>query len=414
MRTGRGAGDLRAGGGCAADSSEASERGSDACRRSREGGRQDQIHGGGERRLRQSAGRETDAVGGAAAGHGRRGCRRHRAFSRGGKGDSGSGGGGQARVHDRGRGDASAGESGGGAARAGAGRGRIYSATAKASSANGDPRTDVAIQWSSKSPAIAKVDDSGLVTAVAPGTATLDASGGPVSGEVSVRVVADTVQKIALEPAASTAKTGDVVHFTAKAESKAAGTKDLLTTWSVSGPRATIYPDGAFVAELPGTYEITASIGRHSAVASVEVAPRNAQRELEVVSHIPTQGADGKAIQTTEEWVVGNHLYIATFGDRILAYDVSDPAHPKALDSLKADARLFNDVSTTPDEKWACSRGKALRTAKMASCFLTHPTPRSESAFGIHGNGYGRRAQRVHQYALRLHHGRCHGLAARD
>ena len=223
--------------------------------------------------------------------------------------------------------------------------------TAKASSANGDPRTDMAIRWSSNSPAIAKVDNSGLVTAVAPGTATLVASGGPVSGEVSVRVVADTAQKIAVEPAATTAKTGDVVHFTAKAEGKGAGAKDLLTSWSVSGPRATIYPDGAFVAELPGTYQVTAAVGRRSAVASIEVAPRNAQRELEVVSHIPTKDADGKVIQTMEEWVVGNHLYVSTFGDRIYAYDVSDPAHPKALDSLKADARLFNDVSTTPDEK---------------------------------------------------------------
>ena len=223
---------------------------------------------------------------------------------------------------------------------------------ATARSANGDPRTDVPIHWTSKSPAIAKVDDSGLVTAIAPGTATLVATGGPVSGEVSVRVVADTVTKIVLEPATTTAKTGDVVHFTAKPEGKGgAGAKEFLTTWSVSGPRATIYQDGGFVAELPGTYEVTASIGRHSAVTSIDVAPRNAERELEVVSRIPSKNAEGNVIQTTEEWVVGNHLYVATFGEKIYAYDVSDPAHPKALDSLKADARLFNDVSTTPDEK---------------------------------------------------------------
>ncbi|MGA7626491.1 MAG: Ig-like domain-containing protein [Candidatus Acidiferrales bacterium] len=224
--------------------------------------------------------------------------------------------------------------------------------TASARSANGDPRTDVAIRWTSKSPAIAKVDQSGLVTAVAPGTATLIATGGPVKGELTVRVVADTVQKIALEPATTTAKTGDVVHFTAKARNaKDSDAGDVLTNWSVSGPRATIYPDGAFVAELPGTYQVIAAIGRHSAVASIAIAPRNAGRELEVVSHIPTKNADGSVIQTTEEWVVGNHLYVATFGDKIFAYDISDASHPKALDTLKADARLYNDVSTTPDEK---------------------------------------------------------------
>jgi plastocyanin len=180
------------------------------------------------------------------------------------------------------------------------------------------------------------------------------ATGGPASGEVSVKVVADTLQRIALEPATTTAKTGDVVHFTATpvaAKGAAAAAKDLLTSWSVSGPQGKVYADGAFVANLPGTYEVTAAIGGHTANASIVVAPRNVQRGLDVVAHIPTKNAEGKAVQTTEEWVVGNHLYVATMGDRLYAYDVSDPAHPKALDSLKADARLYNDVSTTPDEK---------------------------------------------------------------
>jgi len=230
--------------------------------------------------------------------------------------------------------------------------------TATARSANGDPRTDVAIRWSSKQAAIAKVDDSGLVKGLAPGTATLVATGGAAQGEITVQVVADTLQRIALEPATTTAKTGDVVHFTAKpivekgaAKGAAAAPKDLLTSWSVSGPQGEIYADGAFVANLPGTYEVTAAIGGHTAGASIVVAPRNVQRGLEVVAHIPTKDAEGKVVQTTEEWVVGNHLYVATMGDRLYAYDISDAAHPKALDSLKADARLYNDVSTTPDEK---------------------------------------------------------------
>ena len=223
---------------------------------------------------------------------------------------------------------------------------------ATARSANGDPRTDANIQWSSKSPAVAKVDESGLVTAGAPGTATVVATAGAASGEVVIHVVADQVQGIALEPSGTTVKTGDVVHFTAKAKGvKGASVKDVLTSWSVSGPQATIYADGGFVAELPGTYLVTAAIGHHTAVASISVQPRNVERGLDVVAHIPTKSADGTVIQTTEEWVVGNHLYVATFGDRILAYDISDPTQPKALDTLKADARLFNDVSTTPDEK---------------------------------------------------------------
>ncbi|HUE44135.1 MAG TPA: Ig-like domain-containing protein [Candidatus Sulfotelmatobacter sp.] len=232
-----------------------------------------------------------------------------------------------------------------------AGSSTLMIATARSS--NGDPRTDVPIQWKSSSPAIAKVDAAGMVTGVAPGTAKLQATAGPAGAEISVRVVADSVQSLAVLPADTNAKTGDVVHFTATAKgAKSATVKGVLISWSVSGPGASIYPDGGFVAMRPGTYLVKASIGRHDAVASVTVAPRNAERALEVVAHIPSKSpTDGSVLQTSEEWIVGHHLYVSTIADRVYSYDISDPANPKALDSMKVDARLINDVSITPDEK---------------------------------------------------------------
>jgi hypothetical protein len=232
-----------------------------------------------------------------------------------------------------------------------AGSSTLIIATARSS--NGDPRTDVPIQWKSSSPAIAKVDAAGMVTAMAPGTAKLQATAGPAGAEISVRVVADSVQSLSVSPADTSAKTGDVVHFTATTKgAKGAAVKDVLIGWSVSGPGASIYPDGGFVAMRPGTYLVKASIGRHDAVASITAAPRNAERALEVVAHIPSKNpTDGGVLQTSEEWIVGHHLYVSTIADRVYSYDVSDPANPKALDSMKVDARLINDVSTTPDEK---------------------------------------------------------------
>jgi len=224
--------------------------------------------------------------------------------------------------------------------------------TATPRSADGDPRSDVPVHWKSSAPAIAIVDDAGLVTAVAPGSATFEAAAGPVSAEITLRVVADTVQKINIEPATASAKTGDVVHFAASAQNaKDAAIRDLLTTWTVEGPRGTIYPDGAFVAEEPGTYLVKAAKGRHTAVASIHITPRNAERSIEVVSHIATKDADGKPLQSAEEWVIGNLLFYSTISDRAYVYDISDAAHPKLLDSMKADARLINDISTTPDIK---------------------------------------------------------------
>ena len=213
--------------------------------------------------------------------------------------------------------------------------------------ANGNPRMDSTVQWMSKSPSIAAVDGSGMVTGLAPGAATLVATSESGTGEVSFKVVKDTVKHVSVDPTVTAAKTGDVVHFTARTE----GPKDLLTTWSVNGPGATIYPDGGFLADNPGIYQVTASVGRHRGVASITVSARKVEREMEVVSRIPIKGGDGAPIQTSEEWVVGNHLFVGSISDRILAYDISDPDNPKPLGSKKADARLINDLSTTPDEK---------------------------------------------------------------
>jgi hypothetical protein len=49
--------------------------------------------------------------------------------------------------------------------------------------------------------------------------------------------------------------------------------------------------------------------------------------------------------------VIGNYLFYSTISDKAYAYDISDPAHPKQLDTMKADARLINDISTTADGK---------------------------------------------------------------
>ena len=55
-------------------------------------------------------------------------------------------------------------------------------------------------------------------------------------------------------------------------------------SWAVEGSGAQIWPDGAFVAERPGTYTVVAVAGDREASASVLVTPRNVGREVEFVS----------------------------------------------------------------------------------------------------------------------------------
>jgi uncharacterized protein YjdB len=216
-----------------------------------------------------------------------------------------------------------------------------------ARTANGNPRTDVIVKWSSEKPSIARVDAAGLVTGVAPGSVTIKATSEGASGTLMLQVVRDTVRKLTVKPATAEARTGDVVHFSASAADATGGeVKDPAVRWSITGEGASIYPDGAFVAAKAGAYVILASSGQHSAAASVVVRPRNVEREMDVVSH--TAMPD---LQMSEEWIIGHHAYLSTIADKVFVYDIADPANPKLLDTLKVDARIINDISTTPDEK---------------------------------------------------------------
>jgi uncharacterized protein YjdB len=236
-----------------------------------------------------------------------------------------------------------------------------------ARTSNGNPRTDAAISWTSEKPAIASVDAAGLVTGLAPGSATIKATSEGASGNVTLQVVRDAVRKITVTPASAEARTGDVVHFSAAATDGGGGhLKDPPVRWSLSSSGgATVYPDGGFVAEKAGTYVVVASSGQHSAAASVVVRPRNVEREVDVVSHTPMPD-----LQMSEEWIIGHHAYLATIADKVFVYDIADPANPKLLDTLKVDARIINDISTTPDEKIGMFTREGASNRKNGIVFL--------------------------------------------
>ena len=208
---------------------------------------------------------------------------------------------------------------------------------------NGNPRTDVAISWVADTPSVATVDAAGVVTGVAPGTATLRATAGEASGRITIEVVKNTLTGLSVEPGASNVRTGDVVIFKAIAKGSSSG---FAPRWAVSGDGATVDADGGFVAERPGTYLLTAEIGDRTATASVVVRPRNTERAFEIIGRAPL-----KDVQGAEQWIIGNYAYFSTISDHFLVYDVSDPAHPKLTDKVKVDARLINDISTTADGK---------------------------------------------------------------
>jgi hypothetical protein len=207
---------------------------------------------------------------------------------------------------------------------------------------SGDPRTNVPVTWTSDKPSVATIDAGGIVTAAGVGTANIKATAQGASGTTTITVVKSNLLSLAIEPASSSAKTGDVIHFTAKGSPA----EDFTARWAVSGSGATIYPDGAFVAEQPGTYVINASSGNVGATASIVISPRNAEREVKLVGRVPF-----KEFQGAEEWIIGNYAITRRLPIGFMVYDISDPAHPKLTDTVKVDARIVNDIMTTADGK---------------------------------------------------------------
>ena len=246
-------------------------------------------------------------------------------------------------------------------------------ATARVST--GDPRRDVLLVWSSDNPAVATVDAAGVVTGVAAGKAALKATSGSGTGTVTVNVVKASLRELSIQPRTASGQTGDVIHFNRLTQ----GASDSYAPrWAVSGDGASIDSDGGFVAERPGSYVVTASIGEKSATASVVVAPRNAEREIKVVGHVLLKDAQG-----AEEWIIGNYAYYSTISDHFLVYDISDPVHPKLTDTVKVDARLVNDISTTADGKILVISREGASNRKNGIAFYdasdpAHPKPISE------------------------------------
>ena len=215
------------------------------------------------------------------------------------------------------------------------------------SSAN-DRRND-RLTWTTSASRVARVSSSGVVTAVAPGRATITAASGGARASVPVEVVAASVRSVEVTPATATGRTGDVLRFRAVVRDAAGREISGLTpTWLVAPGEGLIDEGGAFVGSRAGTFQVTASFGPRTADAVVTLTPRDIHRQVKVVGKVLRS-----AFPTSEAWVHpnGRVAYLGTTlgGDRVYTVDISNPANPVIVDSIIVNARGINDVMTTAD-----------------------------------------------------------------
>lgn len=155
---------------------------------------------------------------------------------------------------------------------------------------NGLEMTGVEFAWSCDNETIGTVDDTGLFSALASGTATVTASAGDVSGTATVTVNADepeepVLTRITLTPPGATLDVEDVQRFMVTGYDQddnvmPAGEID----WACSNEAVgTVDEDGCFTALAAGTATVTATAGNCSAEATITVNEWPALAKIAVV-----------------------------------------------------------------------------------------------------------------------------------
>jgi hypothetical protein len=250
--------------------------------------------------------------------------------------------------------------------------GRLYTGvtlthTAAGAHADGSPRPGLSATWRSSDPTVATVDRFGNVTALEAGTVTIGASADGASATKVHEVVANPVATITLKIAETTIRTGDVIDLVGTAQrADGSAVTDAPITWSftykapegntVQAPGgAGIIDNGLFTGNHPGLYTILASAGTATARTTIEVTPRDVRKRFTVVgrgiirdTHTsdlwPYTGNDGRDYCIVGTWGGDGYAHI---------FDITDLSNIVRTHSVKVDARTINDVTVSPDGRYA-------------------------------------------------------------
>ena len=148
--------------------------------------------------------------------------------------------------------------------------------TATGTFSSGATQVLSSILWSSSSTSVSAVSndasDTGFVTTVAQGTATITATAAGISGSATVTVPAPTLVFITINPQNVAMPLGTVQQFTATGTYSDGSTQDLTqtATWT-SSSSATTVSAGLVTAAALGTSTIQANFGSQSISATVTV-----------------------------------------------------------------------------------------------------------------------------------------------
>jgi hypothetical protein len=91
------------------------------------------------------------------------------------------------------------------------------------------------VLWSSSDDSVATINSNGLATGVSPGTATITAAVGAISGEATLTITLANLTKITISPSTATITSGNTQQYSAQGTTSGGQTGDVTNsvTWAV-------------------------------------------------------------------------------------------------------------------------------------------------------------------------------------
>jgi len=208
----------------------------------------------------------------------------------------------------------------------------------------GDPLSGRPFTWASSNTAVATVNSAGVVTGVAPGTATISATSGGKTGSAKVVVAPVPVASVVVEPDQSNVVAGQTVQLSASPRDAAGNAltgRDV--TWSTSDARlATVGGSGLVTGVEPGTVTITATSEGQSGTATVTVT--SALEGSVIVTPTDTTLRVGEVV-TLRGQVIGSDGQ--PVDDSSLKWDSDDKLVATVTDDGQVSARLPGTATIT-------------------------------------------------------------------
>lgn len=208
-----------------------------------------------------------------------------------------------------------------------------------------DTSDDKTVTWTSSDDEIATVDENGVVTAVADGTATITATVGSLTAECIVHVREVPLEGIDLDKTAITMNKGDKSEALVVSYNPEDTTDDRTVTWSSENENVTTVENGVVTAVGAGRTTITATVGEFTA-------------ECEVTVVSPLESITLSADRTTDDLEVGDTVNLT------VGYNPEDTTDDKTVTWSSSD----EDVATVDENGvvTAVAGGTATITATSA------------------------------------------------